>query len=191
MFYTLLSTFPTYPINSISNGHFMSQSSSVGRTCRCHDLKLRSGEGEPHPRVKLHPAHFDDLSITNYRNCRSAITSARGIDSIAVGGGYSRLAVSIPKISTGRVNASKCRLFKSMIWKMAEMNDRELDEIYAFAVQLGKDAGEMLMAVVQGRIDGGADAGSSSVSYVEKENSVDIVTKTDNGTYTSQYGCID
>lgn len=64
---------------------------------------------------------------------------------------------------------------------MAAISETELDEIYAFAVQLGKDAGDMLMAVVQGRIDGGPDPSSSSVSYVEKENSVDIVTKTDNG----------
>ncbi|KAF5530152.1 QA-X [Fusarium mexicanum] len=60
------------------------------------------------------------------------------------------------------------------------MEQHELDDIYAFAVQLGKDAGDMLMAAAQRRIDGSGQS-SSTVSYVEKENSVDIVTKTDNG----------
>ncbi|KAF5706321.1 QA-X [Fusarium mundagurra] len=59
------------------------------------------------------------------------------------------------------------------------MEQHELDDIYAFAVQLGKDAGDMLMAAAQRRIDGSGQS-SSAVSYVEKENSVDIVTKTDN-----------
>lgn len=60
------------------------------------------------------------------------------------------------------------------------MEQHELNDIYAFAVQLGKDAGDMLMAAAQRRIDGNGES-SSAVSYVEKENSVDIVTKTDNG----------
>lgn len=60
------------------------------------------------------------------------------------------------------------------------MDAQELNEIYAFAVQLGKDAGDMLMAAAQRRIDGRGES-STSVSYVEKENSVDLVTKTDNG----------
>ncbi|KAM0488404.1 hypothetical protein ACHAP7_001398 [Fusarium lateritium] len=59
------------------------------------------------------------------------------------------------------------------------MDSQELNEIYAFAVQLGKDAGDMLMAAAQRRIDGHG-ASSTTVSYVEKENSVDLVTKTDN-----------
>lgn len=60
------------------------------------------------------------------------------------------------------------------------MDDKELAEIYAFAVQLGKDAGDMLMAAARRRMDGSGES-STTVSYVEKENSVDIVTKTDNG----------
>ncbi|KAF5002231.1 hypothetical protein FGRMN_537 [Fusarium graminum] len=58
------------------------------------------------------------------------------------------------------------------------MDSQELSEIYAFAIQLGKDAGGMLMAAAQRRMDG--HGASSTVSYVEKENSVDLVTKTDN-----------
>lgn len=68
------------------------------------------------------------------------------------------------------------------------MDAQELKEIYAFAVQLGKDAGDMLMAAAQRRIDGRGES-STSVSYVEKENSVDLVTKTDNGT-ASSYGVL-
>ncbi|KAF5245335.1 hypothetical protein FAUST_1810 [Fusarium austroamericanum] len=59
------------------------------------------------------------------------------------------------------------------------MDSQQLNEIYAFAVQLGKDAGDMLMAAAQRRIDGHGTS-STTVSYVEKENSVDLVTKTDN-----------
>lgn len=70
------------------------------------------------------------------------------------------------------------------------MDDKELAEIYAFAVQLGKDAGDMLMAAARRRMDGSGDESSSStVSYVEKENSVDIVTKTDNGALVRFWRC--
>lgn len=72
---------------------------------------------------------------------------------------------------------------------MAEISQQELDDIYAFAIQLGKDAGWMLMDAAQSRMQGTGDhASSSQVSYVEKENSVDLVTKTDNGTLTPPYG---
>ncbi|KAM5347677.1 hypothetical protein ACJ41O_007501 [Fusarium nematophilum] len=59
------------------------------------------------------------------------------------------------------------------------MDEQQLAEIYAFAVQLGKDAGDMLMAAARRRIDGDEEGSSSAVAYVEKENSVDLVTKTD------------
>lgn len=62
---------------------------------------------------------------------------------------------------------------------MTAQQDHDLDDIYKFAVQLGKDAGQMLMDAVQRRIQG--NGATTSVSYVEKENSVDLVTKTDNG----------
>ncbi|KAI3394601.1 hypothetical protein diail_2524 [Diaporthe ilicicola] len=57
----------------------------------------------------------------------------------------------------------------------AHISDKELDEIYAFAVQLGKDAGKMLMDAARLRMATGGAAHES----VEKENAVDIVTKTD------------
>ncbi|KAL3954269.1 hypothetical protein ACCO45_012225 [Purpureocillium lilacinum] len=60
------------------------------------------------------------------------------------------------------------------------MDSQELDEIHAFAVQLGKDAGQMLMQAAWRRVDGGSVNGaSSSNEFDEKESSVDIVTKTD------------
>lgn len=67
---------------------------------------------------------------------------------------------------------------------MAEISDQELSEIYAFAVQLGKDAGDLLMAAARRRMNGDADSGSSnSIEVAEKESSVDIVTQTDHGIY--------
>lgn len=53
----------------------------------------------------------------------------------------------------------------------------ELDAIYAFAVQLGKDAGQMLLEAAEARYDGSGVAESN----VEKESAVDIVTQTDEG----------
>ncbi|KAJ5740604.1 Protein qutG [Penicillium malachiteum] len=49
----------------------------------------------------------------------------------------------------------------------------ELDEIYAFAVDLGRKAGDMLMERVEQRISGGEQ------KFEEKDSSVDIVTQTD------------
>ncbi|EQB52596.1 hypothetical protein CGLO_07764 [Colletotrichum gloeosporioides Cg-14] len=57
---------------------------------------------------------------------------------------------------------------------MADISDAEVRDIYDFAVQLGKDAGAMLMKAARSRFDG-ADA----QAFTEKENSVDLVTKTD------------
>ncbi|KKY31358.1 putative inositol monophosphatase [Diaporthe ampelina] len=57
-----------------------------------------------------------------------------------------------------------------------QTSEKELDEIYAFAIQLGKDAGQMLMDAAKLRMAGGGGAAHESV---EKENAVDIVTKTD------------
>ncbi|KAI8159085.1 hypothetical protein K4K49_003070 [Colletotrichum sp. SAR 10_70] len=57
---------------------------------------------------------------------------------------------------------------------MADISDAELREIYDFAVQLGKDAGAMLMTAARSRFDGG-----DAQVFTEKENSVDLVTKTD------------
>lgn len=55
----------------------------------------------------------------------------------------------------------------------------DLDEIYAFAVDLGRKAGKLLMERVDQRI---SDANGRPNSFEEKENSVDIVTQTDEGT---------
>ena len=57
------------------------------------------------------------------------------------------------------------------------MDDQQLLEIYSFAKQLGKDAGQMLLDAAWGRVDGTLTNGD----VAEKESSVDIVTKTDHG----------
>jgi myo-inositol-1(or 4)-monophosphatase len=59
---------------------------------------------------------------------------------------------------------------------MKPPSQEELDGIYAFAVALGKEAGNILMGGVNRRIDGG-----EADQLVEKESAVDIVTKTDEG----------
>lgn len=61
---------------------------------------------------------------------------------------------------------------------MAGMTDEQLGEVYAFAVQLGKDAGNMLMDAAKARL---GDAGQNGQAFTEKESAVDIVTKTDEG----------
>jgi hypothetical protein len=58
------------------------------------------------------------------------------------------------------------------------ITERELEEIYAFAVQLGKDAGRLLLEAAQSRF---SDDGDSSQDFSEKDSAVDIVTKTDEG----------
>ena len=56
----------------------------------------------------------------------------------------------------------------------------DLDEIYAFAVQLGKDAGKLLMTAAQLRFNGQGRE-QEALNLVEKENAVDIVTQADEG----------
>lgn len=59
------------------------------------------------------------------------------------------------------------------------ISDKELDEIYAFAIQLGKDAGKMLMDAAALRMS--SSSGQGEQKFEEKDNAVDIVTKTDTG----------
>lgn len=54
--------------------------------------------------------------------------------------------------------------------------DLNLDEIYQFALRLGKDAGRLLQEAAQRRM-----SGDVLLDEEEKLNSVDIVTKTDEG----------
>lgn len=68
---------------------------------------------------------------------------------------------------------------------MTQISGQELDEIYAFAVDLGKRAGRLLLDGVNRRIDG-----SQEQAFVEKDNAVDIVTKTDEGIYQSLLFCL-
>ncbi|KAI1347111.1 inositol monophosphatase [Xylaria sp. FL0043] len=59
---------------------------------------------------------------------------------------------------------------------MNEIPNQELTEIYDFAVQLGKDAGNLLMDFARARW---GDKGSGEQLFSEKDNAVDIVTKAD------------
>jgi myo-inositol-1(or 4)-monophosphatase len=68
---------------------------------------------------------------------------------------------------------------------MLDLSDDQLSEVYSFAVQLGKDAGDMLMAAARKRFENQGGP-STKVSYVEKDNAVDIVTSTDNGKWVRQ-----
>jgi myo-inositol-1(or 4)-monophosphatase len=61
---------------------------------------------------------------------------------------------------------------------MTTLSQNELDDIYAFAVDLGKKAGQMLVDAAQIRIDGGS-ASTEEKEHVQKENAVDLVTETD------------
>jgi outer membrane lipoprotein SlyB len=66
---------------------------------------------------------------------------------------------------------------------MTTLSQEELDGIYAFAVDLGKRAGQMLTDAAQIRIDGG-NATAEQKEHVQKENAVDLVTETDEGKVT-------
>ncbi|KAI1840313.1 hypothetical protein JX265_013752 [Neoarthrinium moseri] len=59
---------------------------------------------------------------------------------------------------------------------MPELSSEELQEIYTFAVQLGKDAGDLLMSFARARW---SDNRYSVQAVVEKDSAVDIVTKAD------------
>ena len=61
---------------------------------------------------------------------------------------------------------------------VADIPREELDEIYTFAVGLGKQAGKMLMDAAQLRMSGG-DGTTAEKEHVQKENAVDLVTETD------------
>jgi hypothetical protein len=61
--------------------------------------------------------------------------------------------------------------------KMTAIGDKELEEIYAFALQVTKDAAQIL----KDSADPAKRGGGSGLQISEKESAVDIVTKTDNG----------
>jgi myo-inositol-1(or 4)-monophosphatase len=68
---------------------------------------------------------------------------------------------------------------------MGSLSQEDLDGIYAFAVDLGKRAGQMLVDAAQIRIDGG-NATQEQKEHVQKENAVDLVTETDEGMYPAE-----
>jgi myo-inositol-1(or 4)-monophosphatase len=68
---------------------------------------------------------------------------------------------------------------------MTHIGREELQQIYHFAIQLGRDAGKILLEGIEKRRFGG----DSSTNDVEKLNAVDIVTQTDNGNHPPLAGC--
>lgn len=80
---------------------------------------------------------------------------------------------------TSLVSCIHTSLLPHSTMAIGPFTQNELDEIYAFAVDLGRKAGKLLMERVDQRI---SDANGHSNSFEEKENSVDIVTQTDEGT---------
>ncbi|KAK7994377.1 Protein qutG [Apiospora marii] len=62
------------------------------------------------------------------------------------------------------------------------ISDDELAEIYTFAVQLGKDAGAILMKFAQARW---SDDSTGEQLFTEKDSAVDIVTKADEGGFSA------
>lgn len=66
------------------------------------------------------------------------------------------------------------------------LTETELDEIYSFAIQLAKEAGQKLLDAVDARLGQtstitGTTGGGGAVGHVEKESAVDLVTETDEG----------
>lgn len=69
------------------------------------------------------------------------------------------------------------------------LTETELDEIYSFAIQLAKEAGQKLLDAVDARLGRasttgtttGGGGGGGAVGHVEKESAVDLVTETDEG----------
>jgi hypothetical protein len=61
---------------------------------------------------------------------------------------------------------------------MSSIGEKELEEIYVFAIQLGKDAGKLLLDAANLRMQGD---GRKEQTSVEKASSVDLVTQTDEG----------
>lgn len=65
------------------------------------------------------------------------------------------------------------------------LTETELDEIYSFAIQLAKEAGQKLLDAVDARLGrtgtGTGTGGGGAVGHVEKESAVDLVTETDEG----------
>lgn len=67
------------------------------------------------------------------------------------------------------------------------LTETELDEIYSFAIQLAKEAGQKLLDAVDARLGQTGTGtitgtgGGGAVGHVEKESAVDLVTETDEG----------
>ena len=63
---------------------------------------------------------------------------------------------------------------------MEAFSDKELDEIYEFAIKVAKDAGALLKAAANPELRRSQTSNAAS-AFAEKDNAVDIVTQTDHG----------
>lgn len=61
----------------------------------------------------------------------------------------------------------------------SDIPQADLDDIYAFAIQLGKDAGTMLQAAARARTNPTSSTPALTQSHTQKLNAVDLVTQTD------------
>lgn len=68
---------------------------------------------------------------------------------------------------------------------MAAFESIDLEEVYNFAVKLGKDAGGMLLRAAEARF---GDAPRQT--HIEKESAVDLVTQTDIGKCNLLIQCV-
>ena len=66
---------------------------------------------------------------------------------------------------------------------MPEIQEDDIKDVYKFAIQLAKDAGQILLKGLDERRTAGltSDVHVEEEAQVEKANAVDIVTQTDNG----------
>jgi hypothetical protein len=85
---------------------------------------------------------------------------------------------SVGRLATAqRYHSPHLAVAATLPTNMSELSEEELDEIYAFAVRLGKDAGEMLQGAARVRM--GNFGGQEQKEHVQKESAVDLVTETD------------
>lgn len=80
----------------------------------------------------------------------------------------------IYKCASLRQSINSCRTLVAM----SEVLEDNLEEIYRFAIDLGKSAGKILLEGIERRR---VTADDGVQEAIEKLNSVDIVTQTDNG----------
>lgn len=121
---------------------------------------------------------FDSL-----RSDKCFTTDVKSIDDLTVAIGYHRTLLIGAKFKhSASVDIERLYLLSISILKNPDMSDMEdLQEIYQFAIRLGKDAGQLLLQSVKSRYGGSDNTHGQSQEFVEKANAVDLVTQVDEG----------